>query len=62
MNLPWDFLYYHGTVTLNMKEEKFWKCTLRKLMILMDVHGVLNIPDYKKEEKQEVAYIDQVLF
>jgi len=45
-----------------MTEEKFWKCTLRKIMMLIDTHMFLHNPDYKKEEKQEVAYIDQVLF
>jgi hypothetical protein len=45
-----------------MPEEKFWKCTLRKIFTLMDTHAFLNNPDYKKEEQQDVAYIDQVLF
>lgn len=58
--LPWDRLFYIGTIVLKMSEEKFWRTTSRKLLMLWDVHCKFNGLGEQEEEIQEV-FIDQIL-
>ena len=63
----WPWLYYTGTVILNMSDHAFWRCSPRRLAVLTKVHIEANVPatKEKKQNKEETApkgYIDQVLF
>ncbi|OAB48456.1 hypothetical protein [Paenibacillus antarcticus] len=55
--LDWDWLYYIGTVLLEMQETVFWCCTLRKLISLWAVHKRYNGLD-KADEEQATASDD----
>jgi hypothetical protein len=44
--------YYLATVTLNMREEDFWKCTPRKLFALLDIYAEANMTDEQKAESK----------
>lgn len=62
----WGFLYYVGTVLLNMPSPVFWKTNPRKLNILSKIHAELNSPRPKGKGKNNTSssktgYIDQVL-
>ena len=57
---PWDwpFLFYVGTVVLQMSPTYFWRCTPRKLSLLIDQHSEINNAENKEKE---TVYIDQVM-
>lgn len=57
--MDWAWLFYLGTNILNMPEEKFLKCTLRKLDAMHKLH--LEVNGLKKEEDKK-GYIDDVIF
>lgn len=60
----WPLLYYAGTVTLRMSPAQFWRCTPRKLDLLLKVHVRVNATEEDQErlpqEDRKVYYIDQV--
>lgn len=55
-------MYYAGTVLLRMPEEKFWKCTPRKLAALMDMYNKLNGGGNSEDTKKQVRFIDEVMY
>lgn len=59
----WAWLYYMGTVLLQMPEAVFWRCTPRKLFALWKVHKRYHGLD--KEEAAQAAvppgFIDQFI-
>jgi uncharacterized phage protein (TIGR02216 family) len=56
---PWDWplLFYVGTVLLQMTPSYFWRCTPRKLSLLIAQHLEIN----NTQKKEELAYVDQIL-
>lgn len=58
----WPVLYYVGTVILKMSPKQFWRCTPRKLNVLVKAHIKLNPVDGGKSKQQTVqkGFIDQV--
>lgn len=48
-------------INLNMTEEEFLKCTLKKVISLLDYYKKINGIEDKNGENQQM-YIDQVLF
>lgn len=57
--MEWDWFYYMGTVLLRMPEAVFWRCTLRKLLALWDIHE--RVGGLKKQtETPEEVFIDQL--
>lgn len=59
----WDWMYYMGTTILGMSEDEFWRCTVRKLFALWDVHVRANGLDQHKEKKTSAppGFIDQFI-
>jgi hypothetical protein len=59
----WDWMYYMGTTLLGMNEDEFWRCTVRKLFALWDVHARANGFEQKEEKKTSAppGYIDQFI-
>lgn len=63
--IPWNWLYYVGTVLLGMSEREFWRSQPRKIYALWKEHK-----DYKKyervlqmglnEDEPEEVFIDQL--
>lgn len=54
----WPFLYYVGTVLLNMPERAFWRIMPRKLNELAQVHAQLNGSGETKPQKH---FIDEIM-
>ncbi|MGF6356761.1 hypothetical protein ABIE27_004685 [Paenibacillus sp. 4624] len=60
----WDWMYYMGTTLLGMTEVEFWRCTVRKLFALWEIHVRVNGLDQHENEKKPTAppgYIDQFI-
>jgi len=50
-----------ATVILRMSEKEFWRCTLKKLYALWNVHKQVNGLEVRENKKDDRAYIDQIL-
>lgn len=59
----WAWLYYAGTVLLNMNESTFWACTPNKLFALLEVHKKYHGLDgeHNKPTQPPPGYIDQFI-
>lgn len=60
----WDWMYYMGTTLLGMKEDEFWRSTVRKLFALWDVHVRVNGLGKQESDQKTSAppgYIDQFI-
>ena len=51
--MDWVYIYYLATVILNMPEKAFWKCTLRKLIALRDMHMEVSGNKTQNDEEDE---------
>lgn len=58
--MEWDWFYYMGTVLLRMPEAVFWRCTLRKLLALWDIHERVSGLRKQAEAQAEEVFIDQL--
>lgn len=59
----WAWLYYAGTVLLNMDERAFWACTPNKLFSLLEVHKKYHCLDGQESKSTQPppGYIDQFI-
>jgi hypothetical protein len=60
----WDWYFYVATKQLGFTEERFWRMTLRKLIILWKQHCEFNNNQPKVEEAQSdgEVHIDEMSF
>lgn len=51
--MDWVYIYYLATVLLKMTEKELWKCTLRKLIALRDMHMEINNSGSQSNDEDE---------
>lgn len=61
VTIDYDFWEYISTVFLNISEESFWKCTLRKLNAKYKIYRQVNgLENKNKNEKYNKCFCDDI--